>query len=1092
MRPFGNGGWRRWLMTIVAAAGLSLAGTASAAPAWAAAPTITGLVQDASGAPQANVAISVIDPDTASTVASTTSAADGSFSVPVGSGTYNVELIPPSNSGFQSFLATGVSTDSAPLTIILKAATVVQLQGMLSDAAGNLYTSVQPQNELSFSSPLNPANVINPTSTGGYSTALFADQNVTVSADVSTSGNGTLMIFTNLPVGTLDHSQTYNVVLPTAELTVSVRDASGNPIAGGGTLKFDGSNISPLPGMPGASAEDSSSFGAAKLDANGNLTVPVPDGITLKNPRIVLSSGLTVPFSAPTMNGDQSVTVTVPPSIQLQGMLSDAAGNLYTSVQPQNELSFSSPLNPANVINPTSTGGYSTALFADQNVTVSADVSTSGNGTLMIFTNLPVGTLDHSQTYNVVLPTAELTVSVRDASGNPIAGGGTLKFDGSNISPLPGMPGASAEDSSSFGAAKLDANGNLTVPVPDGITLKNPRIVLSSGLTVPFSAPTMNGDQSVTVTVPPSIQLQGMLSDAAGNLYTSVQPQNELSFSSPLNPANVINPTSTGGYSTALFADQNVTVSADVSTSGNGTLMIFTNLPVGTLDHSQTYNVVLPTAELTVSVRDASGNPIAGGGTLKFDGSNISPLPGMPGASAEDSSSFGAAKLDANGNLTVPVPDGITLKNPRIVLSSGLTIAFTLHPITGDRHAFIIFDATTGTVLVDDQPPVVTGSPEQAPNASGWYNSPVTISWTSVDPAPSSGTATMPAPTTLSTEGAHQTVTSGKSCDPAGNCATGSVTGLNLDMTPPSVSVTGVTDGNSYTGGVTPNPGCSTSDSLSGVAANATLTVTNSGINYTAICGGATDNAGNQAPPVSVSYQVIPVGWTTASLNDSNGNPISGASVQFRSASGNVTTATTGSDGTAGIALTPGSYSVAMFHATGYQTKTISVTANGPNAVSFATVAVTAQINDPDGADLTSAAVAQAGNTGIYGPKTAVDNNGDVTFQVLPGTSTFAAYDSNGYQTRTVTVTGTATVSFSTVAVTVTVEKNGSPLTTATVAHAGNTGTYGPKTAVDNNGDVTFQVLPGTNTFAAWDGTASNTQTLTIGTTTTNTTITVP
>jgi hypothetical protein len=229
---------------------------------------------------------------------------------------------------------------------------------------------------------------------------------------------------------------------------------------------------------------------------------------------------------------------------------------------------------------------------------------------------------------------------------------------------------------------------------------------------------------------------------------------------------------------------------------------------------------------------------------------------------------------------------------------------------------------------------------------------------------------------------------------------------------------------------------------------------------------------------------VVPSGWTTASLSDSSGNPISGASVVFRSASGSVTSATTGSDGTAGVTLTPGSYSVTMYYANGYQTKTISVTASGPNTVSFATVAVTAQISDPDSADLATASIAQAGNTGTFGPKTAVNANGQVTFQVLPGTNTFTAWDANGYQTQTVTVTGPTTVTFATVAVTVTVLKNGAPLTTASVAQAGNTGTFGPKTAVNGSGQVTFQVLPGTNYFTAWDGSAYTTQTLTITATT--------
>jgi len=874
MRLPGAYGCRRWLAALVAAASLTLAGLAYAAPAMADGdPAITGIVEDTSSTPQGGVTINVINPATDAMVLTTFTLNDGSFSASVASGTYNIQFIPPSATGLQSYLATGVSTDSAPLTVILKTATVVQVQGSVTDNAGNAY----PGARITFNSPLNPGNQVQADSSGNYSATLLADQNFT--ADIVTNGTA-YSDFSGLPIGTLDHSQTYNIVLPTAQLTVSVRDQNGNPITGG-TFQYNGTELSPLPGLPGAS--------------------------------------------------------------------------VYT---------------------------YST-------------------------------------------------------------------------------PGA-----------QLDANGNTTLAVPAGITLSNPRIVLSNGLVVPATVPVMNGDRSVTVIVPASIQVQGSVTDNAGNAY----PGARITFNSPLNPGNQVQADSSGNYSATLLADQNFT--ADIVTNGTA-YSDFSGLPIGTLDHSQTYNIVLPTAQLTVSVRDQNGNPITGG-TFQYNGTELSPLPGLPGASVYTYSTPGA-QLDANGNTTLAVPAGITLSNPRIVLSNGLVIPFMLHPISADRHAYIIFNATTGAVLVDDQPPVVTGSPDRAPNRNGWYKAPVTITWASVDPAPSSGTPTTPSPTTLSTEGASQTVTSGKSCDPAGNCATGSVTGLNLDMTPPSVSVTGVTSGTAYTGGVTLSPACSTSDSLSGVAANATLSVINSGINYTATCSGATDNAGNTAAPVSVQYQVIPAGWTTASLSDSDGNPISGASVIFRSAGGSVTSATTGSDGTAGVALTPGSYSVTMYYATGYQTKTITVAADGPNSVSFATVAVTAQISDPSSTDLASASVSHAGNTGSYGSKTAVDANGEVTFQVLPGTNTFTAWDANCYQTQTATVTGSMTVTFTTVPVKVQItDPTSTDLASASVSHAGNTGTYGPKTAVDANGDVTFQVLPGTNTFTAWDANGYQTQTLTI------------
>jgi len=88
--------------------------------------------------------------------------------------------------------------------------------------------------------------------------------------------------------------------------------------------------------------------------------------------------------------------------------------------------------------------------------------------------------------------------------------------------------------------------------------------------------------------------------------------------------------------------------------------------------------------------------------------------------------------------------------------------------------------------------------------------------------------------------------------------------GLNLDGTPPVVTVTGVSDGASYAYGSVPPAGCDTQDAESGVATVAMLTVTGGDVDgigsFTATCSGATDNAGNSADPVHVSYTVLPPG----------------------------------------------------------------------------------------------------------------------------------------------------------------------------------------------------------------------------------------
>ena len=72
-----------------------------------------------------------------------------------------------------------------------------------------------------------------------------------------------------------------------------------------------------------------------------------------------------------------------------------------------------------------------------------------------------------------------------------------------------------------------------------------------------------------------------------------------------------------------------------------------------------------------------------------------------------------------------------------------------------------------------------------------------------------------------------------------------------------------------------PTAACSTTDALSGVATQASLSVTGGNADgtgsFTATCSGATDNAGNSAAPVSVSYTVTAVvadACTTTALRD--------------------------------------------------------------------------------------------------------------------------------------------------------------------------------------------------------------------------------
>src|SRR5215831_7849110 len=91
---------------------------------------------------------------------------------------------------------------------------------------------------------------------------------------------------------------------------------------------------------------------------------------------------------------------------------------------------------------------------------------------------------------------------------------------------------------------------------------------------------------------------------------------------------------------------------------------------------------------------------------------------------------------------------------------------------------------TIEVIGVDNDPPTINATISPTPNAAGWNNTNVTVSFLCSDAT--SGVASCPAPVTVSTEGAGQVI-SGQAVDQAGNTASTSVT-VNLDKTPPLIS----------------------------------------------------------------------------------------------------------------------------------------------------------------------------------------------------------------------------------------------------------------------------------------------------------------
>jgi hypothetical protein len=122
----------------------------------------------------------------------------------------------------------------------------------------------------------------------------------------------------------------------------------------------------------------------------------------------------------------------------------------------------------------------------------------------------------------------------------------------------------------------------------------------------------------------------------------------------------------------------------------------------------------------------------------------------------------------------------------------------------------------TVTVNVDKTNPAIMTARTPA-NGSGWNNGDVTVTFTCTDPL--SGIAVCPSLSTISTEGAGQSV-AGTATDRAGNSATATATGINIDKTPPVLGAPAWTNNPKQVDGTTPVTAvlvAPASDALSGV-----------------------------------------------------------------------------------------------------------------------------------------------------------------------------------------------------------------------------------------------------------------------------------
>jgi len=164
--------------------------------------------------------------------------------------------------------------------------------------------------------------------------------------------------------------------------------------------------------------------------------------------------------------------------------------------------------------------------------------------------------------------------------------------------------------------------------------------------------------------------------------------------------------------------------------------------------------------------------------------------------------------------------------------------------------------AATVTFKYDATKPTnVVGTPDRAPNATGWYNAPVMVTFSGKDAT--SGIATCTTAVTYSGPDSATASVTGTCTDTAGNVATAAFA-LTYDATKPMVTYTG--NAGTYTADQTVSITCGASDNLSGVASSTCKNI--AGPAYTFNVGAnsfsatATDNAGNVSATATATFTV--------------------------------------------------------------------------------------------------------------------------------------------------------------------------------------------------------------------------------------------
>jgi len=278
--------------------------------------------------------------------------------------------------------------------------------------------------------------------------------------------------------------------------------------------------------------------------------------------------------------------------------------------------------------------------------------------------------------------------------------------------------------------------------------------------------------------------VNGTCSDNAGNNASLTVTGINIDKTAPTVAASSIPDPNAYGWNNGTF---NVTFTATDNLSGiDGT-------PIEII--SMNYEGANQSVSRTFT--DKAGNSASG----SISGINIDLTPpNMTGAPTTPPNAKGWYNTDVTVKFnSYDILSGIDSVTPDIIISTeGANQSVT--GTAGDKAGNLASYTVSG-INIDKTVPIINSNRTPVPNANGWNNGNVTVHFECSDGL--SGLEGCPADILVPTEGVGQSVSAALE-DIAGNSAAATVNGINIDRTPPGISISGVIDGGHYNYNVTP------------------------------------------------------------------------------------------------------------------------------------------------------------------------------------------------------------------------------------------------------------------------------------------------